>query len=323
MTQYFWNSSENRLRAGWRLAILGVLTALAALPVGWIANASEAGSYYWRQFAASGAGAVLMMVAAWIQARWVDRRSVSGFGLLRGPQWILHFVFGLLLGAALMALVFGAEWAAGWLRIKPPSARAGFELQGTDLVALFLMYLAIAVIEELAARGALLRNLSEGLNSGKLGPVRAVIVAWIGSSVLLGALHLTNETATFPGFLFITAFGLFTGLAVVWTRSLAIPIGAHATWKFFEGPVFGFPVDGSNSGQTVLDIAIGGPVWATGGTAGPEGGLLSVLVLAIGAGVLALWVRWRFGAVRVQSGLALHPEPDSNPVRPPASETAS
>jgi len=308
MNVSFLNPDERRLRAGWRLMVFAALIGLTLLPGTAITDALGSVPYYWRHAVASLTGAGLMLMAAWIQARWVDRRSVADYGLLRGPQWPLHLVFGALLGGALIAGVFAVEWAAGWLRLKPPGARAGQVFSASDLMAQALIYAGIGLRWELAARGCLLRNVAEGLSPARTGSRRAVLLAWLAMILLPAALHATNELATAVSTLFVASFAAFLGLALVWTRSLAIPLGFHLAWKWVQGPVLGFPIDGSNAGQTVLDIAQGGPVLLTGGTSGPEGGLLAVLALAVGAGVLWCWVRWRLGAAVVQENVsAYHP----------------
>ncbi len=53
-------------------------------------------------------------------------------------------------------------------------------------------FLCVGIYEELLFRGYFLRNLAEGLNLARLGPVVALLLAWIGSSLVFGAAHLSN-----------------------------------------------------------------------------------------------------------------------------------
>jgi hypothetical protein len=102
--------------------------------------------------------------------------------------------------------------------------------------------------------------------------------------------------------------GVFLGLAYVLTGELAIPIGLHITWNFFQGNVFGFPVSGGDFSQaTFIAIEQGGPdVW-TGGAFGPEAGLMGIVAMLVGSGLIVLWVRWRRGSVGLHLPLAQAP----------------
>ena len=55
-------------------------------------------------------------------------------------------------------------------------------------------------------------------------------------------------------------------------------------------------------------LARGGPAVMTGGTFGPEGGLLVTARTLLGIGAVALWVRIRQGAVRVHTEVSCAPE---------------
>ncbi|MBX3731391.1 MAG: CPBP family intramembrane metalloprotease [Verrucomicrobiae bacterium] len=299
----FLNPAEGRLRAGWRLLLFGIGTLVAALAAGWI-RSLDAGSLYWRQAAAAAGGALLLAAAAWVQARWVDRRPFADFGLFRGPEWMGRFLFGLALGAILLGALFGVEWAAGWIRIKPPAARVGAGADPAVLVAQLIQCAGIALVWELAFRGCVLRNLAEGFRSEQTGPDRAVVLAWLASAGIVGVFQFLEEFTTPLGILNAAVAALVGGVAVVWTRSLALPLGFAIAWRFVQGPVLGFPDRGSHAGNTVMDIALGGPVVLAGGTYGPEGGLLATLALALGALGFWCWIRWRDGSVKVQAALS-------------------
>ena len=102
------------MRAGWRLLVFALLGLLAALPAG-IIQAAEVGSLYTRMAVADGASTLLLLAVAWFQARFIDRRPFAGYGLTRGPGWGLQLALGVLIGTAMIGLVFGVELAAGWI----------------------------------------------------------------------------------------------------------------------------------------------------------------------------------------------------------------
>ena len=303
----FWNPEEQRMRAGWRLLVFAVLGLLATVPAEFI-RAAESGSLYTRMALAQGVWMLLLLAVAWFQSRFVDRRPFSDYGLTHGPAWGLQFAFGILLGASLMCLVFGVELAAGWIRMKPPSARVGSEFHASDLVFQLVLFAAVALGEEMTHRGCVLKNLAEALNPGRSPSAGASLGACFLGALIFGLLHAGNENASVIATLNIGLVGVFFGLCLLWTRSLAIPIGVHFSWNFLQGPVFGFPVSGENVGQSLLDLAQGGPAVMTGGTFGPEGGLIATASTLLGIGAVALWVRIRQGAVRVDTEVSCAPE---------------
>jgi hypothetical protein len=84
--------------------------------------------------------------------------------------------------------------------------------------------------------------------------------------------------------------GLFLGLGYILTGELALPIGLHLTWNFFQGNVFGFPVSGMASTASFLQIEQGGPVLWTGAAFGPEAGLMGMTAILLGAVLILGWV---------------------------------
>ena len=68
--------------------------------------------------------------------------------------------------------------------------------------------------------------------------------------------------------------GAMLGVGLVYTGRLALPIGFHIAWNFFQGGVFGFPVSGGDQQVALLTVDDRGPALWTGGAYGPEGGLL-------------------------------------------------
>ena len=242
------------------------------------------------------AGLVAALVSVWLAARFLDRRPLRDFGLRPDRGWWLDFFFGLVLGTLLITGVFGAELALGWV-----SVAGSFETVGTGapfaLALLFPVatFLCVGFYEELVSRGYQIRNAAEGLN-GILGPRAAVLLSWVLSSAFFGLLHAQNPNASALSTFNISLAGMMLGLGYVLTGQLAIPIGLHITWNFFQGAVYDFPVSGLQPfGATFLDTQPRGPELWTGGPFGPEAGLVGIGAMLLGVLLIALWTRLRTG----------------------------
>ena len=296
----FWNRQERRLRAFWRLLgtlILFVGAGIAfAIPLellGWL-----------------GTGALFSLLASvlavWAAGRWLDRRRFADFGLHLDRHWWIDLGFGLLLGALLMAAIFVVEWAAGWISVGETFAVTNPERSFLPaILSASLHFLSVGISEELLFRGYLLRNLSEGFNFPAISARRAVVLAWVLGSLLFGFAHAANPNATVISTANIALAGIFLGIGYVLTGDLAIPIGVHITWNFFQGNVFGFPVSGSlTSFATFVSIDQGGPELWTGGPFGPEGGLIGVIAIVLGTVLTWLWIRWTRAQATVDAELA-------------------
>jgi uncharacterized protein len=134
------------------------------------------------------------------------------------------------------------------------------------------------------------------------------LLAWISSSVFFGVLHADNPSATYVSTLNIVLAGLMLGFGYVLSGELAIPIGLHITWNLFQGAVYGFPVSGFGPfGATFLATEQGGPKLWTGGSFGPEGGLLGPAAMLLGILLIALWIRLRQGKISLHSPIAEGP----------------
>jgi hypothetical protein len=125
---------------------------------------------------------------------------------------------------------------------------------------------------------------------------------------VFGLLHATNPHASAGSTLNIGVAGLFLATGTLLTGELAIPVGLHIAWNFFQGNVFGFPVSGGDvRAATFVSIRQAGPNLWTGGAFGPEAGLLGLLATLVGILLTAIWVRWRCGSVGLDLSLATAP----------------
>ena len=352
----FWNRDQRRIRTLWRLLLQVILLLVVTVPlqaaVGFVAvglliaggdilpgltglpEASpgaldpRAVQDYLLQSPllmtlSSLALLVSITVSVWLAGRFLDRRRFSDFGLHTNRDWWIDFGFGLLLGALLMLAVFLVELAAGWVTVTGTFVS---QVPGTTfplaILSPLLIFLCVGFYEELFSRGYQLKNLAEGLNWGPLGPRGAIATAALLSSLVFGLLHATNPYASAGSTFNIGVAGLFLAMGALLTGELAIPIGLHMAWNFFQGNVFGFPVSGGNfRAATFIGIQQAGPDLWTGGAFGPEAGLLGLSATLVGILLTVLWVRWRYGAVGLDCSVATAPaRPEERSVSTGSSE---
>lgn len=322
MTNPFRDEREGRPRAFWRVllqfaaSLVGqaLLTTVALVAFALVGGAESADAFTGLTtlpafVVASGAISLAVTVlTVWLAGRFLDRRSFADFGLRLNRAWWLDLGFGLLLGAFLMTAVFLVELSAGWVTVTGTLDAVSGGGFFPAILAPAVFFLCVGFYEELSSRGYQLTNIAEGLNFPRIGARGAVLLAWVFSSAVFGALHLLNPNASAVSTLNIAFAGIFLGAGYVLTGQLAIPVGLHITWNFFQGNVFGFPVSGIDTiGATFVETDQGGPDLFTGGVFGPEAGLLGVGAMVVGIGAISLYVRLRYGAATLQTSIAEPP----------------
>ena len=202
---------------------------------------------------------------------------------------------GFLVGAALLTTVVGLLALMGSYRIVGLAAlpEGGGRAAQLGWMALFL--LAVALFEELSIRGIVFRLLEQALGTW---------LAIAASAVLFGYGHRGNPGATWQSSIAIAVeAGVLFAAVYVATRSLWMPVGLHWAWNLFEGPVWGTRVSGTEM-PALLGADLPGPALLTGGSFGPEAGLVALvlgaalggafLVVAVRRGqiVTPAWMRW-------------------------------
>jgi hypothetical protein len=323
----FWNAEEQRVRAVWRLIVQTILLVILTFCVSTVAsgplfltmdvestdlnNIQSASQQLMAQPGFRLINLLSMLFATfgsiWLAGRFLDKRRFADFGLHLGGGWWLDLGFGLALGAFLMAAIYGIEQAAGWITVAEMQYvdYGGLSFWGGILFQV-VIFLSVGIYEELWFRGYYLQNIGEGLRGPKITYRVAILIALLITSGAFGLAHLGNPNADWVSTTNIALAGIFLGLGYVLTGELAIPIGLHITWNFFQGNVFGFPVSGTTSHVSFIAIEQGGPALWTGGDFGPEAGLLGLAAMVVGSLLTVLWVRARKGEVRLQRSLAVY-----------------
>ena len=81
---------------------------------------------------------------------------------------------------------------------------------------------------------------------------------------------------------FISGFDVAYGY--IRTRQLWLSIGLHLGWNLFLGTIFGFQVSGLEWETGLIMQSVGGPALWTGGSFGPEAGILMLGAVGINIG---------------------------------------
>ncbi len=284
----FLSPSENRLRAGWRLSgqtmlmmVIGVISALLVVLIPGKINLTSNIKNILIETA-------MLTGSIFLSRVWLDKRSIASIGLNINRKMIVDLGVGFLIPFVLFSLIFFTELGAGWLSLSQ------FVWRGQpastviiSLINLLAFFILVAWNEELLSRGYHLRTVASGSN---------LFWGMLISSAIFGVLHLANPNAEniWMVSLGIFAAGLFLAYGLIRTGQLWLSIGLHIGWNFFEGPIFGFPVSGTQSFH-LLNISVKGPLIATGGNFGPEAGLVVFPVLALGMLFIFVYTRGRAG----------------------------
>lgn len=264
--------SDGRVRLGWRLLAFLVLTAA----VGILFAAFTPGGLV--------AGAAALLVGS-TAAGWcvlaLDGRGPGALGFHPSLSAPLELVKGTLLGVAVglvvvlvMAVLGGVEWAG-----QDGSVTAW--LSGAAGALGFLLIPAAA--EEALLRGYPLQALGEAWGAW---------VAVVVTSVIFGLLHLANPGVGPLSTVNIAVAGLLLGVVYVKTLSLWWATGAHLGWNWAHGYLADVPVSGLEVMDAPLYEGIAtGPEWLGGGSVGPEGSVVSTVVV-LGATAALWWGPW-------------------------------
>ena len=140
-----------------------------------------------------------------------------------------------------------------------------------DQIFYFFLFTIVSLNEEIAIRGYILHNLSSSFNK---------YVALIISSLVFMIMHLGNPNIGILPLVNLFLAGIFLGIYTIHKNNLWFPIGAHLTWNYLQGPIFGFEVSG-NKINSLFEQKPNGHELLTGGKFGFEGSIILTLFLMI------------------------------------------
>lgn len=220
---------------------------------------------------------------AYAIAHWrrSGRAVLDGLGLRFGRSDAADLLAGLVIAGVAMAGIFVTERAMGGITTATTSVQPGL-LPRAAVMALH------AFKEELLMRSLLLSGLLLALGNRRVPAVGL-------SALAFGLIHLSNPGASALSVLGNALGGVIYGTAFVLTGRIWLSLGLHFAWNFVQGPLLGLPVSGLASGG-MFAVTHQGPDVLTGGSYGPEGGLVGIGFRFVVIGGLLGWVA--FGRAR-------------------------
>jgi len=212
---------------------------------------------------------LLLFVSA-IFARFVDKRPARTIGFSFHKGFLKEYLLGLIISFILVGVIFLIEWAVGLIKVETSLITKELIFKVGFISLVFFIFQS--AFEELLFRGYLFQNLIAGTNE-----IAAIVIL----STIFGLAHLGNPNATLLSTVNTVLAGVWLSIAYIKTRSLWFPSGLHFSWNYFMGTIFGLPVSGVSEGSSLLrSIHQKGRI-LTGGSYGPEGGLICTIILTI------------------------------------------
>ena len=277
------------LRAIARLLAFGalfvVIGAIIAVPAAQIGGDALLSSPWFDVILTS----IMATVAGAIVLRFVDRRPVAALGIGVSRATPRHVALGIAIGAGALFIAAAAMFATAALQYVPDDGTLADWAR--TVVEDFAFFTVAAYAEEVVFRGYLFQ----------------VLVQWIGAPIALlvtsigfAFAHHDNPDVGAFALLNIALAGVLLGIAYLKTLSLWFATALHMAWNWTMATLLDLPVSGLSMFDTPLyEPAIDGARWWSGGSFGPEGGVVGTL----GFGV-ALIVLWRWRAVQPDARIA-------------------
>ncbi len=275
MTANFWN--EREFRAGWRLLIYTLFVVLCLMAgtftimVLHLPHVARTGFSATSIFVQEASGIFAVFVASAIMGM-LEGRPIGAYGLPRAGAFGSRFWQGTIWGIAMItAIIFLIRAFHGY-------SVGELELHGSGIwgyAALWsVVFIFVGLFEETLFRGYAQFTLATGMG---FWPAATALSAGFG------AVHLYNSGENKIGALSVFVIGMFFCLTLRRTGNLWFPVGLHAAFDWGESFLFSVPDSGQVAPGHLLNSSLQGPAWLTGGMVGPEGSVMTFIVVALAA----------------------------------------
>jgi membrane protease YdiL (CAAX protease family) len=292
--------NDRGLRAGWRLVIYCAMMAaliiggslIGKLLAGTAQNGPKPPEFVLRIF--QGVGELIFFLLLLLLARImskIERRKMGAYGLplqrsLVPAFFTGYFFWGFLpLTVLLLVLRFcGVFYFGNFSPLNP-------QILGWCLLWL-IFFLLVALFEEYFFRGYVLYTLADGI-----GFWPAAIILAIG----FARAHMGNGGETRIGIIATAVFALFAAATIWRTGNLWLAVGAHAGWDWGQSFFYGVNDSGFQAPGHLLNPHSTGPAWLSGGSVGPEGSVVTLVLWAAMTVYFLMYYRRRSSGLVVVS----------------------
>jgi membrane protease YdiL (CAAX protease family) len=222
---------------------------------------------------------ILVLIAGRIMA-WIEGRRVADYGLPLRRAFRGEFWQGVAIGFTAITVLLCAMHAIGIFSFGTIGPH-GAQMWKYALLS-GAAFLFVGFFEEFFFRGYVQFTLTTSIGFWP---------AALLTSALFGYAHHGNAGETLVGTFSAGAAGFLFCLLLRRTGNLWMPVGFHAAWDWGETYFYGVPDSGGVASRHLFNGTFAGPPWLTGGTVGPEGSWLCLLLLAALYVIVAICLR--------------------------------
>lgn len=207
----------------------------------------------------------------WIWLKFFEKRPFWTIGFIKIDAF-KNYLKGFLSGLLMISFVVLVMFTIGKAEfIAQNNTNNSFGLVG--IVFLFLIGFVIqGGTEEILARGWQFQVIG-----ARYTPLLGLII----SSVIFALLHGLNNGITLIAILNLLFFAILLAVYTLRYNSLWAACGWHSAWNWTMSCVYGLNVSGQRMDNSFLKINFTGPEFLSGGAFGPEGSIITTLLLVV------------------------------------------
>jgi hypothetical protein len=203
------------------------------------------------------------LLVIWIFMKYLDKEKFIKLGF-QTKNRLNEFILGIGIGAITMSVGYFILLFLGEINFQ----RIVFDIK--EIVMSILLFIIVAVMEEVLLRGYVLKNLMISFNK---------YVALIVSSILFSSIHAFNPNIDLFALANLFLAGIVLGISYIHTKNLWFPIAMHLSWNLFQ-TIYGFNVSGQKT-YSLIEFSITENNLINGGEFGFEGSILSVIAMLV------------------------------------------
>lgn len=230
-------------------------------------------SDYFYNFAMNIIDRTSMIMVVFIFWKVFDKKALKNMGLTNIKDNYLDFFYGLLIGIISISAVTFILLSTNQIIMDNSWENPVFSI---DLLYNLILMILVGFSEELFSRGYCMSVLKKSNKH----------VVFLVPAIIFAILHSLNPNVNILGIINIFLVGILFAYMFWKNGNIWMPIGYHITWNYFQGNVYGLPVSGLNF-NSIYTMQLNGESIINGGNFGPEGGLITTIILILG--IVFIW----------------------------------